>query len=77
MPEYKSILTGYVNKRQDGSGKSYLVITNVSDQPFTLEAGGKVYLNMTPAELKAKNPRMPNFAKQIVIKDDDSMETPY
>jgi len=76
MSDYKNVLTGYVNQRQDGSGRSYLVITNVSDKPFTLEPNGKVYLNMTPEALKAKNSRMPNFTKSVAVNDED-METPY
>jgi hypothetical protein len=72
--KYKNILIGYVNERTDGSGKKYLTITNVSDEPITLEPGGRVFLNEIPPDVKKKYPRMPNFSKSVLLGDDDEVD---
>ena len=71
MSKYKNILTGYVNERKDGSGKRYLTVTNVSDEPVTLQPGGRVFLNETPPNIKSKYPRIPDFTKSVTLNDDD------
>lgn len=83
MAEYKNILTGYVNERKDGEGH-YLVISNVSDQDITIEAGGKIYLNRTPADVLKQHPKVPHYSKSVKVEDqntnsqeDISMDVPF
>jgi len=59
---YKNILTGYINQNEQGD---YLTITNVSGEPIVIEPKEKVFLRVTPAEVLAKNPKVPNFSKSV------------
>jgi len=68
MAEYKNILTGYVNERQDCTGH-YLVLTNVSDEDVVIKAGEKLYLNRTPAQILKDNPKVPHYSKSVKIED--------
>lgn len=76
MNKYKNILSGYLNTRQTDKTKKYLVITNVSDEPFTLEPNGKVFLNMTPASLKEKNPKIPDFSRSVLLDEEPEQSSP-
>jgi hypothetical protein len=67
MPEYKKILSGYVNKREDG--REYLAITNTSDEDVVLKPGEKLYLNRTPREILEKNPKIPHFSKSVKVEE--------
>jgi len=69
MTTYKNILTGYINDRKDDPSKKYLIITNVSDKPVTLEPKGRVFLNMTPSQIKVMNPKIPDFSKSEKLED--------
>ena len=76
MAEYKNILTGYVNERQDGTGH-YLVLTNVSDEDVTIKAGEKLYLNRTPAQTLKDHPKVPHYSKSIKIEDNQPSQEDF
>lgn len=69
MPSYKNILTGYINLSKKGGGK-YLSITNVSDEDIVIKAGEKLFMNMTPASVREKNPKIPAFSKSIKLEEE-------
>jgi hypothetical protein len=66
MNDYKDILIGYLNDSKKGTGK-YLTLTNVSDEQIIIEPGEKVFLNMSPKELREKYPKMPLFRKSVKV----------
>ncbi len=66
---YKKILTGYVNDSKDGKGK-YLSIKNNSEEPIVIEPGQSIFLNMTPKDIRERNPNVPMFSKSIKIEDE-------
>ena len=73
MTQYKNIATGYINQSKNGKGM-YLDIKNVSDEAITIEAGGHLFLNMTPHHIKDVNPKVPNFSKSIKIEEEAENE---
>ena len=73
MPNYKNILSGYVNERRDGDGH-YLAITNVSDEVVTIQPGEKIYLNRTPSERLEQYPNIPHYSKSVKIEDKQENE---
>lgn len=68
MAQYKKILSGYVNDSKNGKGR-YLTITNMSGENIVLKPGDKLFLNETPQEMLAKNPKIPHFSKSVKIED--------
>lgn len=70
MPEYRNILSGYVNERKDGEGH-YLVITNLSDEPITIEPGEKLYMNRTSAQVLKDHPKVPHYSKSVKVEDQE------
>lgn len=84
MPNYKNILVGYVNKSDRGG--EYLKITNVSDEPITIEPDGAVFLTKTPDDIRQKYPKTPHFKKSVKIEEEvqkvdpkevDPMDIPF
>lgn len=71
---YKKILSGYVNDSKKGDGK-YLSITNNSDEDVIIEVGKSIFLNMTPKEVREKNPKIPMFSKSIKIDEEPTKES--
>lgn len=69
MAQYKKILSGYINDSKNGQGR-YLAITNMSDEEIVLKPGDKLFLNETPAETLAKNPKIPHFSKSVKIEEE-------
>lgn len=69
MPTYKKILSGYINDSKNGDGK-YLSIKNLSEEPVVIEPGASVFLNMTPKEIRDKNPKIPMFSKSVKVEDE-------
>ena len=64
--KYENILSGYLNKSPKNN-REYIVITNVSGEQIVLDPGEKLYLNRTPAEIKKKYPKIPDFQKSIRV----------
>ena len=71
MPEYKNILTGYVNESKNKPGSHYLVVSNVSNEDVVIKAGEKLYMNRTPKDILDKHPKVPHYSKSIKIEDDN------
>lgn len=71
MPDYKKILVGYINDSKNGDGK-YLAISNVSDEDIIIKAGDKLFLNMTPKDVREKHPKVPLFSKSVKVEDEFS-----
>ena len=63
--QYKKIISAWLNDSKNKPGEKYLSIKNVSDEPITIEAGQSLFLNMTPKEIREKNPNIPLFSKSI------------
>jgi hypothetical protein len=72
---YKSILIGYINDSKNDPSRKYLSLKNVSDEDVLIKAGESIFLNMTPREIKEKNPKVPLFSKSVKI--EDLNEGPY
>jgi hypothetical protein len=70
MSKYKSVLTGYINNSKNGEGR-YLSIKNETDEPITIEPGGKIFLNETPQSLRDKYPTMPHFRKSVKVEEEN------
>jgi hypothetical protein len=69
MPTYKKILSGYINDSKNGDGK-YLSIKNNSDETVIIDPGTSIFLNMTPKEVRDKNPKVPMFSKSVKVEDE-------
>lgn len=72
MPEYKKILSGYLNESKSRPGEKYLAITNTSDETIVLKPGQKLFLNMTTKEQREKYPNIPLFSKSIKVVEPES-----
>jgi hypothetical protein len=67
MPkQYNKVLIGYVNKYKTKDGE-YLSIKNVSQEPVVIEPGESIMMSKTPAEIRAKYPKVPHFSKSEVV----------
>lgn len=65
MNDYKDILVAYLNDGKNG-GK-YLSIKNTSDKKIVIEPGEKIFLNMTPKDIREKYPKIPLFRKSVKV----------
>jgi len=70
---YKKIISAWLNDSKNGDGK-YLSVKNVSDEAVTIEPGQSLFLNMTPKEMREKNPNIPVFSKSVKIEDEPPAE---
>ena len=73
MPTYKKILSGYINDSKNGDGK-YLSIKNLSEEQVVIEPGASIFLNMTPKEIRDKNPKIPMFSKSVKVEDEAEVD---
>lgn len=71
--KYIKILSGYINDNKNGDGK-YLSIKNNTDEDVVIEAGKSIFLNMTPKEIREKNPNVPIFSKSIAVEEEATKE---
>ena len=71
MP-YKKIISAWLNDSKNKPGEKYLSVKNVSDEPIIIEPGTSLFLNMTPKEVREKNPNIPLFSKSI--KEEEAVE---
>jgi len=70
MAEYKNVISGYINTREDGS--MYQVLTNLTNEDIIFKPGkeGKIFLNRTPAETLQKYPNIPHYSKSVKVEDE-------
>lgn len=76
MAKYKKIASAWLNDSQSGEGK-YLSIVNNTNEPLTIEPGGKFFMNMTPQHIRDENPKVPLFSKSIKIEEDEDGYPPF
>lgn len=62
-----------MNDSKNGKGK-YLTISNVSGEEIVLKNGDKLFLNMTPPEVRANNPNVPVFSKSVKVEEVDTKQ---
>lgn len=69
MP-YKKIISAWLNESKNKPGEKYLSIKNVSDKAVVIEPGQNLFLNLTPKDIREKNPGVPMFSKSVKIEEE-------
>lgn len=69
---YKKIVSAWLNDSKNGDGK-YLSVKNVSDEEIVIKPGESLFLNMTPKNIRDKNPSVPMFSKSIKVDENEDV----
>ena len=72
---YKKIISAWLNESKNKPGEKYLSIKNVSDEDVVIQAGQSLFLNMTPKDVRDKNPNVPLFSKSVKVEDETEAMT--
>lgn len=68
---YKKIVSAWLNESKNKPGEKYLTVKNVSDEDIVIKSGESLFLNMTPKEVRDKNPSVPLFSKSVKVEEDE------
>lgn len=69
---YKKIVSAWLNDSKNGDGK-YLSVKNVSDEEIIIKPGESLFLNMTPKNIRDKNPSVPMFSKSVKVDENEDV----